>query len=136
VIEGVEECLGPEVKGVIVGERDAVHSQERERLGGDRRGTEEERLVRVGPGHPPSGDAAFEIDDGDVRFSESGNHLVGEQGGGRRLRQDLGDARELLGGVGDDERRKVLKRIRASPSCRNETAGCGLAEPMTTRSTR
>jgi hypothetical protein len=106
VVEGVEECLGPEVEGVVVGQGYAVHAQEREHLGGDGRGAEEERLGRVGPGHAPGGDATFQIDDAEIGFPKGVNHLGGEQGGGRRRRQGLGDAapQHRVSGEGEPHR--------------------------------
>jgi hypothetical protein len=92
VVEGVEERVDPEVEGMVVGERHAVEAQQGEHFGGGRGRTEEERFGRVRPGPPAGGDAAFEVDDGEVPFSKRGYDLVGEEGGGCRPRQDVGDA--------------------------------------------
>src|SRR6266545_971783 len=91
MVEGVEKRLAAEVEGVVVGQRYAVHAEQGEHFGGRRRGPEEERLSGIRPRPPAGGDAAFEVDEGEVPLAEGGNRLAGEERGGRRRRQDVGN---------------------------------------------
>lgn len=65
--EGVEQRGVPEVQGVVVRQRHAVHSEPGQGLGGGGRCAEEERLGRIGPRAAPGGDTTLQVEHEQVR---------------------------------------------------------------------
>jgi hypothetical protein len=73
--ERVEQRIDPVVEGVVVGQRHAVHAQLGEHIRRGRRCPEEEGLGGIRPSPATVGDAAFEVQDEQVRLGGHLRHL-------------------------------------------------------------
>ncbi len=79
----LREGLGPVVEGMVVGQRDAVDSEQGQHLDRLGRGPEEERFVGVGPPLSARRDAALEVEHEQVGGTYDVHQLPREQISGR-----------------------------------------------------